>query len=74
MGKTPHVVMGTPEGKVCLCCKHCGETFPVPTGAIKWVVGVGEAFRAAHADCKPGCVRVGRQCDLQNIIVEDLIK
>ncbi len=34
-------------------CKHCEEKFPMPTGALQWVVDVSNAFAKAHVNCKP---------------------
>jgi hypothetical protein len=71
---TPHVVMGTETGKVCLYCKHCGEAFPVPTGSIDWFAGVTNTFAKVHANCKPNKPSAHRKCDLQDIDMEGLLK
>lgn len=35
-----------------MLCRHCGESFPMPHGAMTWVVAVMDAFRKEHRECR----------------------
>lgn len=64
--KGDHVFMGN-AGRSCLYCSHCGEEFPIPIGAMRWVVGVANAFAREHRGCKSEKRHGHRLCGLQEL-------